>query len=341
LRVFLFLLFLILSAVPAVRAQNVAVGTVRDWLDFSCIDFRIKGICIKHKHGRIKVGLRVSYYLPVAVVEVPPVPYRTSIAPLRPVLKASEPLVDRLVGQVPVLSSVGSYEFGGNTEGEEDTYYREVHIFTFPGLANPVLEVLPLVCGRPHFPVFVWFSEADPIDWRLGLKDYLHAAAGLSGKALKLARLLRNLSSSLSSPNFSLDAVLNKLRDSVRSFLKGLKDIKPSSSDWQEVFSKVQETADRVASAIPDAGWGSKTPHIGYVHDVSSTIAYHLMAVRALDLAFPLKPRWGVDKFQMVLPTRTGCYKLGSDRIRTETGKMVGGETPVWIYWYRYDCCVF
>lgn len=338
-RVLAFLIFLIVL-LPKSYAGDLTETAIKNWLDFSCIDFRVKGICIKHKHGRIKIGIKVSYYLPVAVVEAPPAPYRTEIAPLKPVLKASEPLVDRLASQIPIFSSVG-YEFGGNVEGEEDTYYREVHIFSFPGLANPVLSILTDVCDKPDFSLFVWLSETDPIDWRLGVRDYLSQARNLTGKARRLAGLLSNLSGSLSSPNFSLDGIVERLRSSVQGFTENLRSLKPSSADWREVLSGMQKTADKIGRHIPDAGWGSKTPHVGYVHDVSSTVAYHLMAVRALDLAFPLKPRWGEDKFQMILPTQTGCYKLGSDRIKTETGKMVGGDTPVWIYWYHYECCVF
>ena len=335
--VFLFLLLLFSRSYGA----DVTFDTLRSWLDFSCVDFRIKGICIKHKHGKIKVGVKVSYYLPVAIVETPPVPYETAIAPLRPVLKSSEPLVSRLVSSIPVLSSVGTYEFGGNVEGLEDTYYREAHIFSFPGMANPVLSVLSMVCDKPDFSLFVWFSESDPIDWRLGFRDYLSQVKGLPAKISRLAQGLRNLSSTLSSPSFSPEGILNRLRVSTETFTDSLRQINPSQSDWKELLTKVQDAADKVGRAIPDAGWGSKTPHVGYVHDVSSTIAYHLIAVRALDLAFPLKPRWGEDKFQMILPRQTGCYKLGSDRIKTETGKMLGGETPVWVYWYHYECCVF
>ena len=333
-------LFLFLLSFSKSYAVELTGNSIKNWLDFSCIDFRVRGICIKHKHGHIKVGIKVSYYLPVAVVEVPPVPYKTSIVPLRPVLKASEPVVDRLVSQIPVFSSVG-YEFGGNMDGLEDTYYREVHIFSFPGLANPVLSLLTAVCDRPNFSLFVWLSETDPIDWRLGVKDYVSGVKSLTGKARQLAGIFSRLSNTLSSPEYSLNGIVDRVRTSFESFKDSVSSLHPSTSDWKELLSGLQKAADRIGKHIPDAGWGSKTPHIGYVHDVSSTIAYHLMAVRALDLAFPLKPRWGVDKFQMILPTQTGCYKLGSDRIRTETGKMVGGETPVWIYWYRYDCCVF
>ena len=327
------LIFLILLLISNALASPI--NPLEGWLNFSCVDFRIKGICIKHKHGKIKVGVKVSYYLPVAVVETPPTPYQTRIPPLSPVLKASEPLVDRLASRVPLLSG-SPYEFGGNIEGEEDTYYREAHVFSFPTIANPVLQLLPLACGRPHVNFFVWLSETDPLQWRWGLKDYLKTLTSLPARLSRLAGAVSSFSTAFSlSPESIFDALKERL-DRFERELRGVRE-----SDWKELFSAAQEGAEKLARRIPDAGWGSKTPHTGYVHDVSSTIAYHLIAVRALDYSFPLKPRWGVDKFQMVYPVKTGCYKLGEDRIRTEAGKMVGGETPVWIYWYKFECCVF
>ena len=205
--------------------------------------------------------------------------------------------------------------------------------------------MLPFLCGEPAVGFSIWFSESDPLDWRLGISDYIKTAKNFVGKVKDLAEAVTTLSSSLSSSTFStkdiLKKVTDKIKDSVSSFKDNLSEINPSDKDWKDLAVSIQEAADKIASAIPDGGWGSKTPHIGYVHDISSTIAYHLIAVRALDLAFPLKPRWGVDKFQMIRPRLTGCYVIGSDRIATETGKMLGGDTPVWIYWYRYDCCVF
>ncbi|WP_456419311.1 hypothetical protein [Thermovibrio sp.] len=314
--------------------QMIGIADLRSWLDFSCIDFKVEGICIKHKHGRIKVGIKVSYYLPVAVVEEPPVPYETMLAPLRPALKASEPLVSQLVSKIPMLSG-GPYEFGGNIEGVEDTYYREVHIFSSPVLANPALSLLTAVCDRPDFSFFVWFSETDPIEWRLGLKDYLKGISGLPAKA-------RSLLSYSTSAELSPESFASFLKEKLKSFKEELNSF--SQRDWKNVdvsFKASLERIDELASKVPDGGWGSKFPHIGYVHDVSSTIAYHLIAVRALDYAFPLKPRWHKDKFQMIYPVKTGCYKIGSDRIKTEAGKMLKGDTPVWIYWYKFKCCVF
>ncbi len=334
-----FLLLLVLFFPLKAFAEDVTFDSLKNWLDFSCVDFRVRGICIKHKHGRIKIGLKISYYLPVALVEVPPSPYRTAVAPLRPVLRASEPAIDKLVSAIPLFSS--GYEFGGNIEDVEDTYYREAHVFSFPWIANPVLQLLPLACGRPYVPYFLWFSETDPLDWRLGMKDYLGQIRALPAKLNRLRNAITSYSSVATSPTNSIKNLVTRIMRDVSDFFKSLKSIKADVSDWKALLSKAQGVADRLEKAIPDGGWGSKTPHVGYVHDVSSTIAYHLMAVRALDLSFPLKPRWGVDKFQMVLPVQTGCYKLGSDRIRTETGKMLRGDTPVWIYWYRFNCCVF
>jgi hypothetical protein len=340
-RVVAFLLFAVLLSFRCALAESYDFSSVlQSWLDPSCIDFRIKGICIKHKHGHIKVGVKVSYYLPVALVEAPPSPYQTAIPPLKPVLKAAEPAVERMVQSLPVFSSLG-YEFGGNIEGLEDTYYREVHIFSFPGIANPILQLLPMLCGRPYLPTFVWFSEADPLDWRLGLHDYLNGVKNLPAQAQKLADDLKKLSSVLSSPVTSLKNFASYLKNRVSGLLDSLRSQHFTQQDWKSVLEGIQKAADKTASSLPDGGWGSKKPHVGYVHDVSSTIAYHLMAVRALDLAFPLKPRWHEDKFQMVLPTKTGCYYIGDDRIKTETGKMVGGDTPVWVYWYHFECCVF
>jgi len=332
---FLLFLFLLLFSIPSFAGPE---NPIEGWLNFSCVDFKIKGICIKHEHGKIKVGVKISYYLPVAVVEAPPVPYMTKMAPLKPVLKGAEPLVEDLVSSVPILSEIGAYEFGGNQESEEDTYYREVHIFSFPTIANPVLQLLPLLCGRLHLDFFFWLSETDPLQWRFGLKDYLKFVAGLPQKVAGLGSTVRSFSTAMFlSPGAFLDA----LKERIGAFKEKLSDIKAEEKDWKELMAAAQKEADKVASMIPDAGWGSKTPHTGYVHEVSSTIAYHLMAVRALDYVFPLKPRWGVDKFQMVYPTPTGCYVLGDDRIKTELGKMIGGETPVWIYWYKFECCVF
>jgi hypothetical protein len=328
-------LLVLLLAVPARSSDFLSLNNLKNWFDYSCIDFKIKGICIKHTHFGVKVGIKVSYYLPVAVVETPPTPYQTELPFLKPFLEGIEPVADRIGSAV--LST--TYEFGGNVEGVEDTYYREAHIVSFPGIASPVLQVMSSFCDEPDPVYFFWFSETDPLNWRLGLKDYLKAAGSVPKEASRLVSTVSNLSTSVSTSSLSPSSVISLLKSKLKSLKEQISSL--SKKSWKELLESAQKGAEKLASKIPDAGWGSKTPHTGYVHDVSSTIAYHLIAVRALDYSFPLKPRWGTDKFQMVYPTHTGCYKLGDDRIKTEKGKMVGGETPVWIYWYKFECCVF
>ncbi|ADU97711.1 hypothetical protein Theam_1755 (plasmid) [Thermovibrio ammonificans HB-1] len=326
------LLLLLLFFVSPARA-GITDTDLKNWLDFNCIDFRIKGICVRHHHFHIQVGLRISYYLPVAVVEAPPNPYQTELAFLKPIMQLSKPLVDRLMES---LLGQDYYEFGGNVCGVEDTYYREVHIVSFPGLANPVLQLIA-TCDRPPSLYFLWLSETDPIQWRFGVKDYISAVASIPAKINSLVNTLSSFSSSISSSSPS--ALFQSLKDRLRGLEQKLSSYKPE--DFKELFKTLQQGADLLSKKIPDGGWGSKFPHTGYVHDISSTVAYHLMAVRALDYAFPLKPRWGVDKFQEVYPEQTGCYTLGSDRVKTEYGKLLKGETLVWIYWYRFECCLF
>ena len=140
----LFLLLLIPLKASAMLTEDIIVKS----LNLNCIDFRVHGICVKKKHGKIKIGIRISYYLPVAVVETPPVPYKTELKPLAPALRAAEPAVERLISQIPIFSKLGTYEFGGNIEDHEDTFYREAHICSSARLAT--LSVWRACCRFFH-----------------------------------------------------------------------------------------------------------------------------------------------------------------------------------------------
>jgi len=275
------------------------VKQLKNLLDFSCIDFKVEGICIKHKHGKIKIGIKISYYAPVALVETPP-GFQTSFVLANPVLQSTESLVGKLASAIPILSAT-SYEVGGNIEDPSgnvgSVFYREAHVFAFPGITNPVLDIIGMTCGKSDFGFFFFASETDPLDWRFGFGDYLKAVKNL---AAQVKQFLSSVQSFRNSVIGDLKSLPERLSKGIKDFTNKIQNLNSQNFDWKNLLEKAQEGADKLSSALPDGGWGSMTPHIGYVHEVSDVIAYHLMAVRALDLSFSLKPRWGVDKFQML-----------------------------------------
>jgi len=172
-----FLIFLSVNVLADVKVPkaSVSIGDMFPTSELlSCVKFEIAGICIKVKHGRVKVGIKIRVWRPELLVETVKNPGESVIPFIgSAVSKIAQESLKSLIGYI--ITSGSQEQKGTNLQ------FNEVHVYDFPLKNLLAIFFGGLWCyggtsswGAISF--FKYFSELDFLEWRFGLvESILHA----------------------------------------------------------------------------------------------------------------------------------------------------------------------
>ena len=302
--------------------------------NLSCIHYKVEGICVKHKHGHVIIGTKISMWKPVLVIETVKKPFDSNLPLVGKIGKAankqlSTEALAKLMKQVPGLSKIklkspitsGSVR----SSGDEQMQFNEVHIMSFPfsDFTSIVGDVVPMWCGglEAPFPTIYYMSELDFLNWRQKADMFTLKSLGSQFASAFMVCQLANLGGSLIS-----ELKKHNLIKKIPHF-KGLGDL---CMGW----------------------WGPTYPRLGWIANESEVVGSAADAFRGAYwdsdnsqskvrfLSLPFTPSMD-DELQEALPSKSGCIKIGKNPALWEYGKLSPTGKYLWIYWKHFTCCKF
>ena len=309
-----FVLFAIVGALifSVVKANAVMSGLQLAGLaNVSCIHYRIKGICIRHKHGHIEIGIKIEMWKPVLLIETVKRPFDSNL-----------PIVSELKSAVPSkIASSGSVR----SSGDEQLQFNEVHIMSFPFSAflSLIGNIVPMWCGglESPFPTLYYLSELDFVNWRQLADEFTLKSLGSQLASAFTVCQIANLGNNL------LDLLkFHHLTRKIPHF-RGLGNL--CMGYWGPTYPRrgwianQSEVVGSAADAFRAAYWDSDNSQ---------------PKVRFLPLPFTPSVN---DELQEALPHKSGCIKIGENPALWEYGKLSPNGKYLWIYWKHFTCCKF
>lgn len=302
-------------------SSPLPLSSILKMANTSCIHYKVKGICIKHKHGHIKVGIKISMWEPLLIIETVHMPFRTKMPGVSKVIEA----LRATVHGAGVLSS-GSL----HTEGWADTQFAEVHILNFPfsSWLGKVGSLLPMYCSNPvmndPFPTVYYLTELDFVNWR-----EMADMATLKG----LMSVILNASAICGIGSFTADTVntVAKVAHLKIPFKSGFHLGDMCLGFWGTTY--------------PRRGWvQTPSPEVGSAVDVFRAVSWDSISNIAMPKIMihpiPFTPSTG-DKLQLAYPKITKCINIGEDPAIWDWGLVSKDGSYVWVYWRKFTCCKF
>ena len=178
LRIFnLLSLFLFLQI--SVSHAAVSVVSLQSKVDWSCVQFKITGVCVKAIYPY--VGVRVSYNQPVLLVETVKKPGDSAITEYQPIVSSMTSAGGGLMSTAGGAISSGS----SSTSNTDDTHtqFNEAHVYGFPfeqAFNSMVSSQCPENVENNQGPDYV--SELDAVEGREGNFEKMNPKSLMSEK---------------------------------------------------------------------------------------------------------------------------------------------------------------
>ena len=296
-----FSLILLLFFLLAGRSLALDFSDIPAAIDWSCIDFRVVGVCVKPPP--YYVGIVIMYWEPVLLIETVKKPGDTIIGSLVPVISsvtqgASSNFASKVIGlNIPVSSgSNASNVTGANLQ------FNEAHVYEFP-FRDQIMSSIDKECPDklPSGSFIKYLSELDALEWRIGLieamnpKSIASAASGL------------------------MCAATGAFMDDLCMGFWGATYPRRGFFTHQ---SEVVASAAAAIRAVSISGLLGSTAHV-----VLEQIGF--------------LPSFESDKLELIYPSSPGCIKIGQNPATWETGKSSTSGKYLWVYWRRRICCVY
>jgi len=304
-------------------------------IDFSCLKCSFKGICIKWDDGELKIGVRISYWVPVGFAETGRAfefgASHRALGFLTPLFK---PIVDSLSPFVPKGGKTTTFIRGNEVYFKLYPHYLGWGNFILSALAQALVSVISkqpwCVCGvlenalkRRVFNVPLKVKE---IYEKLNLSKYLDYLQKFEG-FYSILNPLPFFASEFVFPIWIIDT----LSPDTRTFLPFIDSVvetltRTSTSAGilacpyliEALFKHhVRFPAGLDPSFICVGHWGFGYPRTGIVYHPDPVVAGLLSIARFLHLfsrTFPvinLSYSNQTVKFQMFNPHKTGCFRPG------------------------------
>jgi len=228
-------------------AKAGGIWDFKSWISSSCFNVHLKPKgCIKFKHGRVKFGLKVTYWLPVGIVEVTDKACDFSLG-IFPFDKASK-LVSPICNQLPYLKS------NPNMNSFWESYARyQVHVYTIPSVLYPVVKQLLMTT---HFVPCFDFSLGDALticsSCQSALEEALAPVEALEGKVNQFTEKVKDKVNDLV-PDAVKNQVkkLNEKAKEVSDKVNDGLDFGEESDDYVSVVKKAYEKVMTTSSFSP------------------------------------------------------------------------------------------
>ena len=305
----------------------------------SCIRYKVKGICIKHKHGHIEIGIKISMWKPVLLIETVKKPFDSNL-----------PLVGKFGSMITKKLSSGSIR----GSGDEYLQFNDVHIMSFPfsSFMDLVGDVVPMWCGglEAPFPTLYYLSELDFMNWRQFADMFtVHGPISQIASFFGICDLL-NFKNIVGMEQKSKKGKTN--HQSTGKIGTSLNKIE-TSLHLDKLIKKLKKLSSKLHLGNLCMGdWGATYPRRGFIRNQSEVVGSAADAFRAASwdsektqvivrfLPLPFTPSTD-DELQMALPYKSKCIKIGENPSLWENGKLSPNGKYLWIYWKHFTCCKF
>jgi len=234
-----FILLLTLTFLLPSRVTASGASAFLNWMSGDCFDVHIypKG-CIKIKHGHVKFGLKVTYWLPIGIMEVTDKACDFSLG-IFPFNTISAP-ISAVCNSLPFLQSSGDM----NSPLYQSYARYQVHVYTIPPALYPIIKQALMTS---HFVPCLDFGFDDVLKICSTCQQLLDKALApveaVQGKVNQYTQKIKN----------KVDSIVP---DSLKTSLKKLKGNSEESNDGEseDYVSKVKSVYTRalaVSSVSP------------------------------------------------------------------------------------------
>lgn len=276
----------------------------------SCMDMKV-GACTCGMPPRPCALL--SYYVPTTFVEVMPHP--------------GESFFDDLPGVKVQLGALDVRRIPFGAEADGDTHSFQAHVLPVP-LSSVAMSTLACPVQPRELSCFEAMSEHLGSNWTTGAGDLLQPsflAWGANPKACLLTGAAKSVAGGERGPTLPGTGKCS-------SPLLGFKQFPPS-----------------LHAAC--TGWGPFFPRTGTASGPSQTVGALLVAARIKSLAsevFLATPSHGEEKWQMISPQPSSCFREGENAALLETtrgvnevGRLTGASVRGYLFtvWSQVTCC--
>ncbi len=318
-------------------------------IDFSCLKCSFKGICIKWEDGTLKVGVRISYWVPVGFAEAGRAfEFGASHPALGFLSNLFKPVAESLSPFIPKGSKTTTFVRGNEVYFKLYPHYLGWGDFIFSALAQAIASVVSkqpwCVCGvlenalkRRIFNVALKVKE---IYEKLELSEYLDYLQKLEG-FFSLINPIPFFAGEFVYPIWIVDTLSPDTRTFVPFINAVIKTLAPNGAGalacpllTETLFkNRIKFPAGLDPSFICVGFWGFGYPRTGIVHHPDSLVAGLLSISRFLHLFSRTFPVINISysnqtvKFQMFNPHKTGCFKPGY-YVSDPTAKPLMGISP-------------
>lgn len=173
---------------PATEASLNTAQIVASAVSQSCISWRVSGICywlLCTPWGcKVRTSVRVTHYIPEAVVSTYHAPGGNPWTEMSPVSQASGGIENAVTGALAGLPAGG----GDSEQKFEAKRKTNLQFFYADALGHPATtliggSILGYSCQSAATPLFPYFlSTLDSVPWRLGVPEALYPEALIPGK---------------------------------------------------------------------------------------------------------------------------------------------------------------
>lgn len=315
-----FIVFFAITTNTAVSSP-FSLASILKIVNTSCIHYKVDGICIKHKHGKVKVGVKISLWEPLLIVETVHMPFQTSLPGVSEAITAfrnAHPSASKMF-------SSGSM----STEGMSTTQFFDVHVLNFPfsSWLGKIGSLLPMYCSNPvmdyPFPTVFYLTELDFVNWR-----QFADMASLKG----LMSVILNASAICGIGSFTAD-LANNVADLVHIKIP-----------FKSGFHLGNMCLGFWGTTYPRRGWiGTQSPEVGSAVDVYRAVSWDSISnpyPRVMFSIIPISPNTD-DKLQLAYPKVSKCIDIGEYPAEWDWDLVSKTGSYLWIYWRKFTCCKY
>ncbi len=345
----LFILLCVVLLVPQLTMPKKASAAV-DFLSFvnwSCAAPVVRpGLCVRVHRGRVQVGAKVHYWLPVGVLEVTP-----KACDFLDLGFGVSDLASQVCNSVPLVQGRATQ----NWMDGQNYMRKHVHIYTIP---RPILEAINQAIQRKFMLPCINVGVGNVFNMVIpaGLNQSLERLKDVQDRLSAINKLMSGFSpvfiSEIVSPiwlNDMLSPDAKTIAPVVNSALASLMRTSPAAGVLACPYL-AQHLGRFVSNPVVDPSfmcvghWGKGYPRIGVVRHDNPRIASALAGVRFWHLFSKTIPVISVPfsfdhRLQIAYPSISPCFRPGDPVLPQLALTYKPDRKAVFVIWKRFGCC--
>jgi hypothetical protein len=337
---------LLLTAVVPVKPAH---ADFLKYVNLSCAAPKIfPKLCVRFRKGKIQFGVKVSFWLPIGLMEVTPKAcdflnfgLLTSLNPL-----------STICNSIPVAQGSGTQ----NWLHEQNYMRSHVHLYVIP---KPILELIATAIKAKFLLPCVSIGAGEVLSLSTGvLTDSLKFLKDASGYIEKINSLMQGFSpvfiSELVSPIWLTDSLspdAKTIAPAINAAMASLMSTSPAAGVLACPYLS-ERIGGLISNPVIDPSficvghWGYGYPRIGVVRHDNPNIANALAGVRFWHLFSKTIPvisekfSYG-HKLQIAYPSVSPCFHPGDAILPQLALTYAPDRKTAYIIWKEFGCCSY